>query len=904
MPGPLSPRHSGFLPISNSQSIDMAESDIPLTQVRSAASTGARKPTMNASNNEDSGSGTNEKQGLFHRNKGGRRKKHGELGRHGTGGSEEVKVNAMGRFYNKITGASVVTRYLVYIIPIGLLLAVPLIVLPLVTDREDIIVGGRKGGKPLFDLFLWIEIAWLTLWAGKCVAWVLPHAFMFFCGVVSSGTRKYATVLQNLQIAFSLFFWALASWQSFQALFSRDNPDPAPWIITMIRLLGATFVSSAVYLGEKAIVQLIGISYHQRSFALRIKESKHEVRLLGLLYDASRTLFPMYCPEFEDEDYVINDSLDLLLAKAAKGGKGGPGAATPLRLVGDIGRMGDKITGVFGNIASEITGKQVFNPNSAHSIVVEALEKTKPSEALARRIWMSFVVEGKDSLVPEDFHEVLGPAYSEEAEEAFSMIDNDMNGDISLDEMTRKVVEIGKERKAITEGMKDIGQALRVFDKVLMFVVVLIVVFIFLAWFQSSFLTTVATAGTALLSLSFVFAVTTQEFLGSCIFLFVKHPYDVGDRVDIVGSEKQQLVVDKISLLYTVFTRIDKMQVVQVPNITLNNLWIENVTRSKAMKEVIDLNVSFDTSFEDLELLRLEMENFVRNSDNSRDFMPDIAIGVGGVGDLDKLQLKIAIKHKSNWHNDSVRATRRSKFMCALAMALKKIPIYAPGGGSEALGAPGNPAYSVAVSDQFAAAAREKAAKDKEAKRLVPSPAAEGTSTKPDSNNEKQAAQELNLRDPTAEEEWGYRVGDDETLSGSRDRRSTDIERVRSQLMKRASTKGGGGRRKPGETIPMSPVGDGPSLGLTQTTSRNRNYDEEAETGVPDSYSSTYYVGQTNNYPNYGQSLSPTMSPPPQSTLPPHPLQSAPASGQRPRGRSVSNTQQQNEAAQNGQKKQ
>lgn len=84
------------------------------------------------------------------------------------------------------------------------------------------------------------------------------------------------------------------------------------------------------------------------------------------------------------------------------------------------------------------------------------------------------------------------------------------------------------------------------------------------AFFQSSFITTLATAGTALLSLSFVFAVTTQEFLGSCIFLFVKHPYDVGDRVDIVGPEKEQLIVERISLLYTVFTRIDKMQVVQV----------------------------------------------------------------------------------------------------------------------------------------------------------------------------------------------------------------------------------------------------------------------------------------------------------------------------------------------------
>jgi small-conductance mechanosensitive channel len=84
------------------------------------------------------------------------------------------------------------------------------------------------------------------------------------------------------------------------------------------------------------------------------------------------------------------------------------------------------------------------------------------------------------------------------------------------------------------------------------------------AVFQSSFIATLTTAGTTLLSLSFVFAVTTQEFLGSCIFLFVKHPYDVGDRVDIAGPEKEQLIVEKISLLYTVFTRIDKMQIVQV----------------------------------------------------------------------------------------------------------------------------------------------------------------------------------------------------------------------------------------------------------------------------------------------------------------------------------------------------
>lgn len=58
--------------------------------------------------------------------------------------------------------------------------------------------------------------------------------------------------------------------------------------------------------------------------------------------------------------------------------------------------------------------------------------------------------------------------------------------------------------------------------------------------------------------------------------------------------------------------------------------------------------------------------------------------------------------------------------MCALVLALRKVPIYAPGGGDAALGSSDKPTYSVAVSDAEAAANREAFAKTKEGKRLVP----------------------------------------------------------------------------------------------------------------------------------------------------------------------------------------
>lgn len=232
-----------------------------------------------------------------------------------------------------------------------------------------------------------------------------------------------------------------------------------------------------------------------------------------------------------------------------------------------------------------------------------------------------------------------------------------------------------------------------------------------------SFTTTLATAGTALLSLSFVFAATAQEVLGSCIFLFVKHPYDVGDRVDI-GTEL--LIVERISLLFTVFRKVRDQKTTQVANIVLNTNWIENVSRSKAMREAITIPVHLDTTLEDVQLLKNEMQNFVRNKDNSRDFQPDVDVEVMGIGKMDQLELKIEIRHKSNWANGAVAAARRSKFMCALVLAMRKIPIYGPGAGGAALGESGNPSYSVTVTDSQAIEARQDFADKKDAKRLVP----------------------------------------------------------------------------------------------------------------------------------------------------------------------------------------
>ncbi|OBT51044.1 hypothetical protein VE04_09068 [Pseudogymnoascus sp. 24MN13] len=805
--GVSSARQGGFIPLSNTASKEtlrnndaMNFEDIPMTKVKSNASSAWQKRDGqsiygNDNDNDNEASGSRLAPPGHHGHHG-RRKLKKMNSRQSNATNQQSVLTGMGKFYDKIVNFSIVDP------------------LPRLLAGATVAPDAKIGGVRLLWFFVWIECVWLSIWIAKLFAKTLPYIFVFLCGVISPGTRKYALILKRLEIPLSLVGWAVASIATFEALIQRPDNAPQHWTDVMKKILAAALIASGIYLVEKLIIQLISISYHSRSFDLRIQESKHQTHLLGLLYDASRALFPLYCPEFAEEDYRITGNVDTL-----RGGKKASGGATPMRLMGNVNRIGDKITSAFGNVASEITGKKVFNPNSAHSIVLEALEKKKSSEALAKRLWMSFVIEGKEALGIEDIREVLGPAHKDEADEAFAYIDADNNGDISLDEMIVKVVAMSRERKAIANSMHDIGDAISVLDSVLVSVAFVIITFIFVAFLNASFVTTLATAGTTLLSLSFVFAVTCQEFLGSCIFLFIKHPYNVGD---CAGINNEPLIVERISLLYTVFKRIDYMKMVQAPNIVLNTMWIENVTRSKAMKEQIELSISFDTTVDDLELVRTELEAFVRHSDNNRDLQEDVILECTGVGTMDKLVLKADIRHKSNWANESIRASRRSKFMCALVLAVREVPIYGPGGGGIALGEPGNPSYSVAVADDLAAEARAKAAEKKEAKRLVPTP-------KPDAGtHETAAAAAMNARRPTDTGLDTQQRGRGDTLDRAR---SIDVENIRNDLLHRASTRG---RRRADMTA--SPLQVGPSRASIAFTAssplRDRaDEDEEAKVG-------------------------------------------------------------------------
>lgn len=72
-------------------------------------------------------------------------------------------TTALAKFFKKLHHRSFLVRYFTYITPVVLILLIPLMVGALLPKAQ----GASVGGVSLLWFSVWLEIVWLTLWAGR-----------------------------------------------------------------------------------------------------------------------------------------------------------------------------------------------------------------------------------------------------------------------------------------------------------------------------------------------------------------------------------------------------------------------------------------------------------------------------------------------------------------------------------------------------------------------------------------------------------------------------------------------------------------------------------------------------------------------------------------------------------------
>lgn len=463
------------------------------------------------------------------------------------------------------------------------------------------------------------------------------------------------------------------------------------------------------YFVEKIVILYITVHYHSRSDLGRISRSKDMQNALMALYEASTYLYPVGTAEFAEEDGMIRN---------ATGKEHGEYRVRATHYLSRLGIDTYGLTSFFGNFLSNDPNSHWLRPASNYAIVERAIANRRSAEALARRIWMSLVPVGRETLTAQDIAKVLGPFRKEEAEGYFKTLDEGEIGDIRLDEMEWTVAEAGRIRHNIYKGMHAADHCINTFDWVMLASLAGIMVYFILVFWVPTLKNVQETIKIFGFGLAFAVGRTLHHFLAGCIFILFDHPYDIGDRIELWSGQTNQsvsLIVVRTSLLYTVFKRVDNWMELQAGNEYLQQCRIENVSRSGSNRQAVTLTTDINTSFRDLQFLRAELERFVRRPDNKRDYMPTLALAITGVAELNKLELRCVFTHRGNWASEPLRAARSMKFMCALVAAIRKVPLGRPDGAT--LGKAFNPAHYVMLSPEEAAKKAEEIKAQDAAKR-------------------------------------------------------------------------------------------------------------------------------------------------------------------------------------------
>jgi small-conductance mechanosensitive channel len=500
---------------------------------------------------------------------------------------------------------------------------------------------------------------------------MIPWPLGLVASLFTNNAKKWRDMGKQLEVPVTIFFWWLGIEISFLPTMTNHhtngNRATKEWERTLNKILISLFVGATLNFVEKIIIQLIAISFHLRTYADRIDINKFQIGSLTKLYTFSKQKIVMDDSDFEEE---------------AGMSKSGSGARTPMAYVDKAQKATkeafSKVGDVAGAVAGDFTGKAIAKSSHPHQVVLTLLHTTGGSQVLARRLYRTFVRDGFETVFSGDLKSAFDN--EDEAEAAFSMFDKDLNGDISMEELEAVCVEIGRERKSITASLKDLDSVVSKLDDVFVFVVVVITLLVLLSLLSTSAAGVLTSAGSTILALSWLFAATAQEFLQSVIFVFVKHPFDVGDRVSIYGNTGSTLkgddyFVKEIALLYTEFKKLEG-HVVQAPNSYLNTLFILNMRRSGGLAEAVPVTVKFGTTLQQIDDLRQQLLEFVKAE--KREYQGNILTELRDITDAYSITLNVVFFYKSNWQNELLRLQRRNKFICAMMVAMQDLGIEGP----------------------------------------------------------------------------------------------------------------------------------------------------------------------------------------------------------------------------------
>lgn len=207
-------------------------------------------------------------------------------------------------------------------------------------------------------------------------------------------------------------------------------------------------------------------------------------------------------------------------------------------------------------------------------IVHRAVAKT----AALRMVAVMRQLQGARRFVPldDEFFTRLGIP-TEVRLKIMEVLDTDNAGVLRREQIVRRFVEIYERRRDLAKSLASTTSVLATLERIILSALYFLLVFVVLGIFEQNIVEMWFTASSMLLAFVFMFGNSIKQLFESVIFIFVIHPFDVGDAV-LIDNERH--AVRNIGILTTETVKWNG-QVIYYPNASMSTKPLVNLTRMK-----------------------------------------------------------------------------------------------------------------------------------------------------------------------------------------------------------------------------------------------------------------------------------------------------------------------------------
>ncbi|CAL5210178.1 unnamed protein product [Lathyrus oleraceus] len=288
-------------------------------------------------------------------------------------------------------------------------------------------------------------------------------------------------------------------------------------------------------------------------------------------------------------------------------------------------------------------------PDDEHATQIRSENEAK---AAAKKIFQNVARRGCRFIYPEDLIRFMR---EDETVKTLNLFEGASDsGKISKSALKNWVVNAFRERRALALTLNDTKTAVNKLHRMLNFLVAIVILVIWLLILEIATTKFLLFVSSQLVLVAFIFGNTCKTVFEAIIFLFVMHPFDVGDRCEI---DTVQMVVEEMNILTTVFLRYDNLKIT-IPNSVLATKAIQNFYRSPDMGDAIEFCIHIATPLEKISLMKHRIHSYVDNK--KEHWYPSPFIVLKDHEQLNMVRVAIWPTHRMNFQDMGERFIRRS----------------------------------------------------------------------------------------------------------------------------------------------------------------------------------------------------------------------------------------------------